>query len=159
MNINIICLGKIKEKYLQDAINEYLKRISKYAEIKVVELPDEPILDNPSEKEIEKIKQKEALKILKTLGHHDYNIALDLRGKQITSPELSAKFNDITTSGYSTINFIIGGTCGLTDEIVNKSDFVLSFSKFTFPHQLMRLILLEQIFRSFKILNNEKYHW
>ena len=158
MKINIICLGKIKEKYLQDGINEYTKRISKYADIKIIELPDEPIPDNPSEKEIKQVKKKEAEKIKSQIGQHDFVCILDFKGKELTSEELAQEISAITISGYSTIDFIIGGTLGLTRELVKNSNFVLSFSKLTFPHQLIRLFLTEQIFRCFKIINNEKYH-
>ncbi len=158
MNIKIICLGKIKEKYLQDGINEYTKRISKYANIEIVELSDEAIPENPSEKEIEIIKNKEAEKIKEHISPRDFVCSLDLTGKQLTSEELASKISDITTSGYSTIDFIIGGTLGIAKEVVSSSNFILSFSKLTFPHQLIRLFLTEQVFRSFKILNNEKYH-
>lgn len=159
MNIKIICLGKIKEKFLQDAIDEYKKRISKYANFEIVELPDEPIPDNPSEKEILSIKKLEAQKISKCIKNTDYVISLDLRGTMISSEALAQKITDITVNGYSTICFIIGGTVGLDNDIVTNSDFVISFSKLTFPHQLIRLFLSEQIFRCFKINNHEKYHW
>lgn len=159
MNINIICLGKLKEKYLLDGVNEYLKRISKYSNIKIIELPDEAIPENASSKEIENIQKIEAEKIKKNIKSQDYNITLDLTGKQLSSEEFASKIEDITIKGFSTINFIIGGTTGLSRELVTNSNFVFSFSKLTFPHQLIRLFLAEQIFRAFKILNNEKYHW
>lgn len=159
MNINIICLGKLKEKYLLDGVNEYLKRISKYSNIKIIELPDEAIPENASSKEIENIQKIEAEKIKKNIKSQDYNITLDLTGKQLSSEEFASKIEDITIKGFSTINFIIGGTTGLSRELVTNSNFVFSFSKLTFPHQLIRLFLTEQIFRAFKILNNEKYHW
>lgn len=159
MNINIICLGKLKEKYLLDGVNEYLKRISKYSNIKIIELSDEAIPENASSKEIENIQKVEAEKIRKNIKPQDYNIALDLTGKELSSEEFADKIEDITIKGFSTINFIIGGTTGLSRELVTNSNFVFSFSKLTFPHQLIRLFLTEQIFRAFKILNNEKYHW
>lgn len=158
MNIKIICLGKIKESYLQEGIAEYKKRISKYATLDIIELPDEPIPDNSSEKEMETIKEKEVEKIKKYINGQDFVCALDLTGKQLSSEELAEKIQDITIKGFSTIDFIIGGTLGLTRNFVANSNLVLSFSKLTFPHQLMRLFLTEQIFRSFKIINNEKYH-
>ena len=158
MNINIICIGKIKEKYLQDGIDEYLKRLSKYANTKIIELPDEPIPDNASEKEIKQIKQKEAEKIQKAINSRDFVVALDLSGKEFTSEEFAQEISAITVSGYSTIDFIIGGSSGLDKELVSNSNFKMSFSKLTFPHQLFRLILCEQIFRAYKILNNETYH-
>ena len=158
MNINIICLGKIKETYLQEGIKEYTKRISKYATIKVIELQDESIPTNPSEKEIQIIKQKEAEKIMNNINSRDFVISLDLHGKQITSEEFAEQISAITLSGYSTIDFIIGGSLGLDETIVTNSNLKLSFSKLTFPHQLFRLILCEQIYRCYKILNNETYH-
>ena len=159
MNINIICLGKLKEKYLLDGVNEYLKRINKYATIKIIELPDEVIPENASQKEIENIQKTEAEKIQKHVKPQDYNIALDLTGKQLTSEEFANKIQDITLKGFSTINFIIGGTTGLYRELVINCQFIFSFSKLTFPHQLMRLFLTEQLFRAFKIIHHEKYHW
>lgn len=158
MNIKIICVGKLKEKYLIDGINEYTKRISKYSNIEIIELPDEPIPDNPSPKETDSIKKKEANKIRKYIDSHDYVCSLDLSGKQLTSEELSEKISEITVQGYSTIDFIIGGSLGIEKDLVTNSNLILSFSKLTFPHQLFRLILCEQIYRSFKIINNESYH-
>ena len=158
MKINIICLGKIKEKYLQDGINEYLKRISKYADIKIMELPDEPIPDNPSEKEIKQIKKKEAEKIASQIGTHDFVCAMDLKGKELASEEFAQEISAITVSGYSTIDFIIGGSCGIDEEFLKKIKVKISFSRLTFPHQLFRLMLCEQIYRAFKIINNETYH-
>lgn len=159
MNIKIICLGKLKETYLIEGINEYSKRISKYANLEIIELPDEPLPQSPSNKEIEIIKQKEAEKILKHIKASDYVCCLDLSGKQLTSEEFALKIQNITLNGYSTIDFIIGGTAGIDKSIITRSDFSISFSKLTFPHQLIRLFLTEQLFRCFKILNNEKYHW
>lgn len=159
MNIKIICLGKIKESYLTEGINEYTKRISKYSNIEIIELPDEALPASPSEKELLYIKQKEAEKISKYIKPSDFVCTLDLTGKQITSEELAEKIQNITLNGFSTIDFIIGGTVGLDNSLVNNSNYVLSFSKLTFPHQLIRLFLTEQLFRSFKIINNEKYHW
>jgi len=159
MNIKIICIGKVKESYLIDAINEYSKRISKYANLDIIELPDEVVPDSPSQKEIQIIKQKEAEKISKHIKPSDFVCALDLTGKQFSSEELAEKVQDITLKGFSTITFIIGGTVGLDRDLVSSSNLILSFSKLTFPHQLIRLFLTEQIFRCFKILHNERYHW
>ena len=159
MNIKIICLGKLKEKYLLDGVNEYIKRISKYANISIIELPDETIPENPSEKEVLHIQEIEDEKIKKNIKPQDYIISLDLTGKQLTSEEFADKIQDISLKGFGTIDFIIGGTTGLSRSLVTNSNFVFSFSKLTFPHQLIRLFLSEQIFRAFKILNNEKYHW
>lgn len=159
MNIKIICLGKLKEKYLLDGVNEYLKRISKYANINIVELQDETIPENASPKEIERIQTIEAEKIKKHIKQQDYVISLDLTGKQLSSEEFAEKIQDISLKGFGTIDFIIGGTTGISRELVTNSNFIFSFSKLTFPHQLIRLFLTEQIFRAFKISNNEKYHW
>ena len=159
MNIRIICLGKIKESYLTEGINEYSKRISKYANLEIIELQDEIIPSSPSDKEIQIIKKKEAEKIIKQIKPTDFVCCLDLTGKQLSSEEFASKIQDITIKGFSTIDFIIGGTVGLEKELVNNSNFVMSFSKLTFPHQLIRFFLVEQIFRCFKIINNEKYHW
>ncbi len=158
MKINIICIGKIKEKYLQDGINEYSKRISKYADLKIIELPDEPIPNNPSEKEIKQIKKIEAEKITSQIAPHDFVCILDLKGKQFSSEEFAQEICSITVSGFSTIDFIIGGSLGLDETFIKSHKVKISFSNLTFPHQLFRLMLLEQIYRAFKIINNETYH-
>ena len=142
--IKIICIGKIKEKFYRDAIEEYMKRLSKYHKVEIIELPDS------------NIKQEKEL-ILKKIDSKDYIITMEIEGKQLTSIELSEML-DKTFLNYSNITFIIGGSDGLDDEIKNLSNYKLSFSKLTFPHQLFRVILLEQKYRSFKILNNETYH-
>ena len=150
--IRIICVGKIKEKYFVDALNEYKKRISKYSKLEIIEVSDEAT-DN------EKIVlNKEKERILKYINKSDYNIVLDIDGTELSSVQLSEKINNIFTNYNSNITFIIGGSCGIDREIKNICDFRLSFSKMTFPHQLFRVILLEQIYRSFKLLNNESYH-
>lgn len=159
MNIKIICLGKVKETSLSNLIDEYKKRISKYANIEIIELQDEPLPNNPSKKDILNIKKVEATRIKSKIHPSDFVMCLDQYGKQLTSEELSDKIQDITVKGFSTIDFIIGGTTGLEKELVANSNLVLSFSKLTFPHQLIRLFLSEQIFRAFKIMNNERYHW
>lgn len=142
--IKIICIGKIKENYLKDAINDYQKRISKYHKIEIVELPDSNI-DN----------EKELIK--KNINPKDYIITMEIEGNMLSSIELSEKIDKIFITNPN-ITFIIGGSTGLHQEIKNMSNYKLSFSKLTFPHGLFRLILLEQIYRSFKILNNESYH-
>ena len=159
MNIKIICLGKVKEQSLTSLIDEYKKRISKYANIDIIELADESIPNNPSEKEILNIKKIEASKIKSKLNSSDFVICLDQYGKSLSSEEFADKIQDITLKGFSSIAFIIGGTAGLDRELVTNSNLALSFSKLTFPHQLIRLFLTEQIFRAFKIQNNERYHW
>lgn len=159
MNIKIICLGKIKEHSLLDLIDEYKKRIGKYANIEIVELADEPIPSNASEKDILNIKKIEATKIKSKIHSSDFVICLDQYGKSFTSEEFANKIQDITLKGFSTIDFIIGGTTGIDKKLIGNCNLSISFSKLTFPHQLIRLFLTEQIFRAFKILNNEKYHW
>ncbi len=150
--IKILCVGKIKEKFLKDAINEYIKRLSKYTKLEIIEIPDEAT-DNSN---ITLDKEKE--KLLKHINPKDYNIVLDIEGKMLDSLDFAHKINSIFTNENSNITFIIGGSCGLHQEIKKLANYSLSFSKLTFPHQLFRVLLLEQIYRSFKILNNETYH-
>lgn len=157
MNINIISVGKIKEKYFTAAIEEYSKRLSRFVKLIVTEIPDERIPDNASEKEIEIIKEKEGRKILSKLNENSFVITLCIEGKELSSEELAQKITDISMSS-SNITFIIGGSLGLSNAVKNKSQLRLSFGKITFPHQLMRVVLLEQIYRAFKINNNENYH-
>ncbi len=159
LNINIICVGKLKEDYLKLAIVEYSKRLSKYCNLKFIELQDEKLPNKINESIINEIKEKECKKILENLKKDSYVIALDLKGKQFTSEEFSKEIENIKVKGFSTITFIIGGTLGLTNEILNISNELISFSKMTFPHQLIRVFLEEQLFRAFKISNNETYHW
>lgn len=159
MNIRIICLGKVKEKALVELIDEYKKRITKFSNIEIIELADEPIPSNASDKDVLNIKKIEASKIKSKIGASDFVICLDQYGKEFTSEEFADKISNVTTIGFSTIDFVIGGTAGLDNELITNSNLRLSFSKLTFPHQLFRVFLLEQIFRAFKILNNEKYHW
>ncbi|MBE5821666.1 MAG: 23S rRNA (pseudouridine(1915)-N(3))-methyltransferase RlmH [Clostridiales bacterium] len=158
MNIKIICIGKIKENFLVDGIKEYSKRISKYCKLDIIEINDKKIPDNPNQAEIEQIKLQEANEILKHISSKDYTISLDLKGNFLTSEELAKKTSDIYINGYNTITYIIGGSLGLHKTVLEKCNYSISFSKMTFPHQLFRLILLEQIYRSFKINNNETYH-
>lgn len=146
--IKIICVGKIKEKFYRDAISEYLKRLSKYTKIQIIEIPDEAN---------GKILEREANNIIKYIDQRDYIITLEIDGNQIDSLELSNKINN-TFMINSNITFIIGGSYGLDNSIKKMSNYKLSFSKLTFPHQLFRVILLEQIYRAFKISNNESYH-
>lgn len=154
MQINLITVGKIKEEYLNEAIKEYTKRIGKYSQINIMQVKDEAIRENTS---VEAIKETEGKRIIEVLPN-GYSVLLDLRGKQLTSIEFSSKIEEICNYHSSTINFIIGGSLGVSDSVLKKADYLISFSKMTFPHQLMRVILLEQIYRSFKILNNETYH-
>lgn len=159
LNINIICVGKLKENYLKNAVDEYSKRLSKYCNLKFVEIQDEKLPNKINDSIIKEIKDKESKKILENIKKDSYIMALDLKGKQFTSEEFSEKIEDITVKGFSTINFIIGGTLGLNDEVLDRSNELISFSKMTFPHQLIRVFLEEQLFRAFKISNNETYHW
>ena len=149
--IKIICVGKIKEKFFKDAIEEYKKRLTKYTKINIIEVEDISINNE------ELIKQKECELILKHIEKKDYIITLEIEGKQLTSIELSNKIEDLEQTNPN-ITFIIGGSYGLDDEIKKISNFKLSFSKLTFPHQLFRVILLEQIYRAYKIKNHESYH-
>lgn len=158
MKIKIICVGKIKENFYKDAILEYSKRLSRYCILEVVEVEDEKTPDRASENECSLIKKKEGQRILSHIKDNEFIVTLEIEGKKLTSPGLAKKLEEITVLGNSTIDFIIGGSLGLSDEIKNKADFKLSFSDMTFPHQLMRVILLEQIYRAFKINNNEPYH-
>ena len=157
LHINIICVGKLKENYLKDAIDEYKKRLSRFCELNIIELNDEKIPDNSNEKIDNDIKEKEGKNIIGHLGKDAYNIALDLGGKQFDSIEFSKKIEDISFI-KNNINFIIGGSLGLSKEVLDNVNEKVSFSRLTFPHQLMRLFLIEQIYRAFKIMNNEQYH-
>ncbi len=159
VSINIICVGKLKEQYLKEAALEYSKRLSKYCNLNIIEIQDEKLPDKISEKNIDEIKDKEGNKILSNIKKDSYTVALDLNGKQYKSEEFSEKIENIKIRGYSTINFIIGGTLGISGEVLKTSNELVCFSKMTFPHQLIRIFLLEQLFRAFKISNNETYHW
>ena len=157
ITINILCCGKIKEQYLKDAIQEYSKRLSKYCKLNIIELADESVPEKLSDTIIESIKNKEAEKMLAKLDN-TYVICCDLKGKNYSSEEFSQKLDKLALDGISNITFVIGGTLGIGDKVLEKADEKICFSKMTFPHQLMRVILLEQLFRSFKISNNETYH-
>lgn len=158
MKITIVTVGKIKEKYLKDAIAEYSKRLSKYCKLEIVEVADEKTPDNASEVVEDQIRSKEAERIMKYVKEDAYVITLEINGKQLTSEELADKIEKLGVQGTSHIMLIIGGSIGLGEEVLKRSDFALSFSKMTFPHQLMRVILLEQIYRSYRIISGEPYH-
>ena len=158
MKITIVTVGKIKEKYLKDAIAEYTKRLSKYCKLEIVEVADEKTPDNASETVEDMIRSKEAERIMKYIKDDAYVITLEIQGKQLTSDELADKINTLGIQGTSHIAFVIGGSIGLGKEVLKRSNYALSFSKMTFPHQLMRVILLEQIYRSYRIINGEPYH-
>lgn len=158
MNIRIIAVGKIKEKYIQDGIKEYRKRLARYCSLEIIEIDDEKAPEKLSLKEMEIVKEKEGERILAKIPQSSFVISLVIEGKEISSEELSEKISDLMVEGVSDITFIIGGSLGLSDKVIATSNFKLSFSKMTFPHQLMRMILLEQIYRSWRIIKNEPYH-
>lgn len=158
MRITCITVGKIKEKYFTMAIEEYAKRLSRYCRLEIVELADEKTPDNASALMEEQIKQKEGERILKAIKEDAYVIALAIEGKQLDSVELSEKLACLGVNGNSHITFIIGGSLGLSKEVLARADYKLSFSRMTFPHQLMRVVLLEQIYRAYRIMNGEPYH-
>lgn len=158
MNINIITVGKLKEKYLKLGIDEFKKRLSKYCKLEIIELDDEKAPENLSDKEMEMIKDKEGKKILGKVKGNSYVIALAIDGKNLSSEELASTIESLGVRGNSNITFVIGGSLGLSDEVLERADYKLSFSKMTFPHQLMRLILLEQVYRAFRINKGEPYH-
>ena len=158
MKITIISVGKIKEKYLKDDIAEYAKRLGKYCRLEIIEVADEKTPDQASETVEEGIRAKEAERILKNIKDDMYVITLEIQGKMLTSEELADKIETLGIQGKSSIAFVIGGSIGLGKAVSDRSDFALSFSRMTFPHQLMRVILLEQIYRGFRIINGEPYH-
>lgn len=158
MRITILTVGKIKEKYLKDAIAEYSKRLSKYCKLEVIEVTDEKTPENASENVENTIRAKEAERLMKYMKDDAFVITLEIAGKLLSSEELADKIDTLGVQGKSHIIFVIGGSIGLGTEILKRSDFALSFSKMTFPHQLMRVILLEQIYRSYRIISGEPYH-
>ena len=158
MKISVISVGKIKERYFVDAISEYTKRLSKYCQLIEVEVPDEKAPESLSDKEMIQIKDREGERILSKIKDNQYVITLEIRGKQLTSEELAAKVNQLGIEGQSDIVFVIGGSLGLSDAVMKRSNFALSFSKMTFPHQLMKVVLLEQVYRGFRIVRGEPYH-
>ena len=159
LNISIICIGKIKENYLKDAINEYSKRLSKSCNLKITELQDEKLPTKINGSIINEIKNKECDKIIDAIKKDSYVICLDLKGKEYSSEDFSRKIENIALNFNSSITFIIGGTLGLNEKVLSLESEKICFSKMTFPHQLIRVFLLEQLFRAFKISNNETYHW
>lgn len=159
LNISIICIGKIKENYLKNAINEYSKRLSKFCNLKITELSDEKLPSKINDSIITEIKNKECDKIIDAIKKDSYIICLDLKGKEYSSEDFSRKIEDIALNFNSSITFIIGGTLGLNEKVLSLASEKICFSKMTFPHQLIRVFLLEQLFRAFKISNNETYHW
>ena len=158
MNIRIISVGKIKESFLRDACKEYEKRLSRFGKVDCIEIPDERIPDGTSEAECEKILSVEGDKIQKRIGASDFCIALCVEGKQRSSEEFASLFSSLALSGKSNVTFVIGGSLGLSDAVKQRADLCLGVSKMTFPHQLFRVMLLEQIYRAFKINAGESYH-
>ncbi len=158
MNVNIICIGKLKEKYWQAAVAEYSKRIGGYARINIIELKEAKLPKNASAADELQVMEKEGESILAKIADGDYVIAMEVEGKMLDSVELSRHLMRTFDGGHSTVDFIIGGSLGLSEAVKRRADFGLSFSRMTFPHQMARVLLLEQIYRSFKIANNETYH-
>ncbi|MGM9571800.1 MAG: 23S rRNA (pseudouridine(1915)-N(3))-methyltransferase RlmH [bacterium] len=158
MHIRIIGVGKIKEDYLRAGIKEYCKRLSSYCRLEIIEVEDEKTNERASRAEEELVKDKEAGRILRHIKEDTYLIVLDLGGKEFSSEKLAGKMEQLALSGYSDLTFVIGGSLGISPAVRNKADLLLSFSHFTFPHQLMRLILLEQIYRVYRINRGEPYH-
>ena len=158
MKIKLITVGKIKEKFFKDAILEYSKRLSKFCNLEIIEVQDEMTPDKATDVENQKILEKEGDRILSKIKDSDFLITLEIEGKKLSSEDLAKKLSSICLSGQSTIDFVIGGSLGLDKKVKTRSDFSLSFSDMTFPHQLMRVIVLEQIYRAFKINANEPYH-
>ena len=158
MKITLLTVGKVKEKYLRDGIAEYSKRLGKYCRLEIVEVTDERTPDRASQAEEEQIKRIEGERLLRGIRETDYVIALAIDGTMLDSVELSEKMEKLGVQGESNLVFVIGGSLGLSDEVLRRADYRLSFSSMTFPHQLMRLILLEQIYRGFRIMRGEPYH-
>lgn len=158
MNIDVICVGKIKENYLRAAVMEYEKRLSRYCRLNIIEVADEKTPDKQSAALDEKTKRIEAERIIKYIKQGAYLITLEIQGRMLDSVELAVEIEKIGISGNGDIQFIIGGSLGIHSSITARSDMHLSFSKMTFPHQLMRVILLEQLYRSYRIINHEPYH-
>ncbi|WKY42894.1 23S rRNA (pseudouridine(1915)-N(3))-methyltransferase RlmH [Eubacteriaceae bacterium ES2] len=158
MFIQIICIGKLKEKFLRQALEEYVMRLSAYCRLEIIELKDEVIPDKASPSEHYQVLNREGQRVLSKIKNNAYVICLDLEGQQLDSSEFSRHLENLAIQGKSNLVFLIGGSLGLSEEIKSKADLKLSFSKMTFPHQLFRVMLLEQIYRAFKIINNETYH-
>lgn len=158
MNVTILAVGKLKEKYWRDAVAEYSKRLKSYCSLQITEIKESPLRANPSAADEEAVKIAEGADILSRIRPSDYVITLEIKGKGLSSEALAQKIEALAIDGKSSIVFVIGGSLGLSEEVSRRADFRLSFSAMTFPHQMMRVILLEQIYRSFKIIRNEPYH-
>ena len=158
IKVNIIAVGKLKEKYLSDACSEYLKRLKAFSKTDIIEIGEYRCSDNPSPAEIETVKEKEGEQILAKIPKGSFVIPMCIEGKQLSSEEFSKKLGEVMLAGSGEITFVIGGSFGLSDKVKNAGDLKLSYGKITLPHQLMRVVLLEQIYRAFSIMNNSKYH-
>lgn len=158
MNISVICVGKLKERYWSDAVAEYSKRLKSYCSLDIVELKESRLPDKAGPAEELAVKESEGSEILKKIKDNMYVITLEVKGKMLSSEKLAAKIENLGIDGVSNIAFVIGGSLGLSEAVSRRADFKLSFSEMTFPHQMMRVVLLEQIYRSFKIIKNETYH-
>ncbi|WP_429971701.1 23S rRNA (pseudouridine(1915)-N(3))-methyltransferase RlmH [Fructilactobacillus sp. Tb1] len=158
MNIKLVVVGKVKEKYFRDGIAEYEKRLSRFCKFKIVQVPDEKAPESLSESEMLEVKEKEGERILSKISDKEFVFALAILGKQYSSEEFAAKIKDLTTYGHSDITFVIGGSLGLSDAVMKRANDTISFGRFTLPHQLMRLVFCEQIYRAFMINNGSPYH-
>ncbi|MFS0749834.1 23S rRNA (pseudouridine(1915)-N(3))-methyltransferase RlmH [Oceanobacillus sp. 1P07AA] len=158
MNITIVSVGKLKEKYLKQGIDEYKKRLNAYAKASIIEVADEKAPETMSEAEMKEVKRKEGERILSHIAPDAFVITLEIEGKMLGSEQLAKKLDELATYGKSKVVFVIGGSLGISLDVQKRSDLALSFSKMTFPHQLMRLVLLEQVYRSFRINRGEPYH-
>ena len=158
MKVNVIAVGKLKERYWLDAVLEYMKRLSAYCDPQIIEIRESPLRSNPSDADEEAVRIEEGREILKRIRPEDYVITLEIKGKSLDSEELALNIERLGISGRSYVDFVIGGSIGLSKEVNERADLRLSFSAMTFPHQMMRVILLEQIYRSFKIIRGETYH-
>ena len=158
MEIRILSVGKIKEKYLNDGIGEYAKRLSRYCKLTFLQVPDEKTPDKASDALNTQIRETEGERLMKHIHEQDYVIALSIEGKMLDSVELSQMIGRLGVEGKSSVAFVIGGSLGLSEKVLQRADYKLSFSRMTFPHQLMQMILLEQIYRGYRILNHEPYH-
>lgn len=158
MNIKIVCVGKLKEKYFKDGIAEYLKRMDRYAKVEIVQVPDEKAPEKLSDAEMEKVKEIEGNRILSKIKDKEYVFVTAIKGSEYTSENFAQKISDVTTYGHSDITFVIGGSLGTSNAVNKRADELISFGKFTMPHQLMRLVLIEQIYRAFMINIGSPYH-
>ncbi len=158
MTIRVICVGRLKERFYEDAVSEFVKRLSRYASVEMIEVADEKAPEKLSDAQREQVKAEEGKRMLLKLDKNDFVVALAIEGKELSSPALADMMQSFMNEGRGSFAFLIGGSLGLSHEVVKRADYLLSFSKMTFSHQLFRVMLLEQIYRAFKILNNEPYH-